>query len=209
MTADEAGKTPGQLADGSLHRGDIGDQAREVAKLLDDRGQGGQRYGQDDQIGFLNGGGDRVGRGEALGAGRLAGLRVGVVAGHMVAARVEGLEPGIYRYRPAQHALKLLKAGEFGKDLARAALRQGAISDAAANLVITGIYARTAGKYGPRAKRYVHIEVGHVGQNVYLQAEALGLGTVSIGAFHDDRVKKLLGVDEQPLYIMPIGRRWK
>lgn len=135
-------------------------------------------------------------------AGALYPLRV-----YVVASKVAQLEPGIYQYDPLRHALEERKGGDLRKGLAAAALRQGAISEAAASLVITGAYERTAGKYGQRAPRYVHIEVGHVGQNVYLQAEALGLGTVAVGAFDDEKVQEILGVLETPLYIMPIGRK--
>jgi len=72
--------------------------------------------------------------------------------------------------------------------------------------VVTAVYERTARKYGDRAVRYVRMEAGHVGQNVCLQATALGLGTVTIGALHDERVQEALGIEEEPLYIMPIGR---
>ena len=63
-------------------------------------------------------------------------------------------------------------------------------------------------RYGARGERYVHIEVGHTGQNVYLQATALGLKIVAIGAFHDERVREALRLDKQvkPLYIMPVGK---
>ena len=74
-------------------------------------------------------------------------------------------------------------------------------------MVITAIYERTTGRYGDRGIRYVHMEVGHVGENIYLQCVSLGLGCVVIGAFHDDQVKEILGVDETPLYIIPIGFR--
>jgi len=71
------------------------------------------------------------------------------------------------------------------------------------------VYERTTGKYGDRGTRYTHIEVDHAAQNVYLQEEALHLGTVMVGAFRDAEVKEVLNLreDEQPLGIMPIGRR--
>lgn len=74
-------------------------------------------------------------------------------------------------------------------------------------MVICAEYQRTTRKYGEPGKRYVHIEVGHVGQNIYLQAESLGLATVAIGAFVDEAVKKVLNIKEEPLYIMPVGKR--
>ncbi len=73
-------------------------------------------------------------------------------------------------------------------------------------LVLAARYERTTQRYGERGIRYVHIEVGHAGQNLYLQAEALGLGTVAVGAFSDAAVKDLLGIEEDPLYLMPVGR---
>ena len=76
------------------------------------------------------------------------------------------------------------------------------------SLVFVADYARTTGKYGERGRiRYVHMDMGHSGQNVCLQAEALGLGTVVVGAFGDKDVRQLLGVEEDPLCIMPVGKR--
>lgn len=79
---------------------------------------------------------------------------------------------------------------------------------AAAAIVFAAVYERTSRKYGDRAVRYVHLEVGHAAQNVCLQAEALRLGTVPVGAFDDERVRSVVMMerDEQPLYILPIGR---
>ena len=76
-------------------------------------------------------------------------------------------------------------------------------------LCIAAVPARTAVKYGDRAERYVHIEVGNVAQNVYLQAEAVDLGTLFIGAFRDAEVSEAMGLpdDHVPLGIMPVGRR--
>ena len=118
---------------------------------------------------------------------------------------VEGLEPGIYHYLPKTHEIELIKKGDYSRELMRAALDQEWVGAAAVNMVITAVYERTTKRYGDRGIRYVHMEVGHVGENVYLQCVSLGLGCVVIGAFYDDRVKEILGVDEAPLYIIPIG----
>lgn len=136
-------------------------------------------------------------------AGALYPLEVIVVAGN-----VQDLSPGIYRYRTREHALVPLLEGDLRANLAAAALDQSFVRDAAAVLVITAIYERTTGKYGQRGIRYVHMEVGYASENVYLQATALGMGTVAVGAFHDDKVQELLNLpdNEHPLLIMPVGR---
>ena len=127
---------------------------------------------------------------------------------YMVASNVNGLEQGVYRYRPERHGLKRIIKGERQRKLYKAALSQKCIKDAAAALVITAVYKRTTGKYGERGVRYVHMEVGHAAQNIYLQAVSLNLGTVVVGAFSDERVKKVIGArkSEEPLCIMPIGK---
>ena len=143
------------------------------------------------------------GRRTAPSAGALYPLEVYAVIGN-----VDGIAPGVYRYRPDSHTLVRVLDGDQRKDLSRAALNQTWVSQAAIDIVITAVYERTTGKYGERGIRYVHMEAGHAAQNVYLQAVSLKLGTVTIGAFDDDGVKRVLGlpVDEEPLYIMPVGR---
>lgn len=135
-------------------------------------------------------------------AGALYPLEIYVVAGD-----VAGLSPGVYRYRPDKHDLVLVADGDRRKPLASAALDQGWVRRAPAVLVIAGVYERTMAKYGERGRRYVHMEVGHAAQNVYLQATARGLGTVMVGAFDDDEVREVLGLpaDHEPLGIMPVG----
>ena len=88
------------------------------------------------------------------------------------------------------------------------ALEQPSLRDAAAVILIAAVYERTTAKYGTRGTRYVHMEAGHAAQNVYLQAVALDLGTVAIGAFDDAGVKRVahLSTHEQPLSLLPIGR---
>ena len=120
----------------------------------------------------------------------------------------EELQAGIYHYEVDSHSLSLHKPADLRPDLARATLDQEFIIDAPVDIVICALYHRTSYRYGRRGERYVHIEVGHVGENIHLQAVALGLATVEVGAFHDEEVSKVLGVDEQikPLYIMPVGK---
>jgi SagB-type dehydrogenase family enzyme len=127
---------------------------------------------------------------------------------YAVVGDVKGVAEGIYRYRPQEHRLLKVASGEWREALARAALDQQWVTQGAVNIVITAIYERTTGHYGKRGIRYVDMEAGHAAQNVYLQAVALNLGTVTIGAFHDDQVAGILELtdDEIPLYIMPVGR---
>ncbi len=126
---------------------------------------------------------------------------------HLVAGDVSGLAAGVYRYRPATHDLVLLRSGDTRAGLARASLDQSAIAAAPASLVLAADPSRTEATYGTRADRYVAMEAGHAAQNVYLQATALGLGTVCMGAFTDDAVRRILGLAAgvDPLYVMPVG----
>ncbi|MEP0766405.1 MAG: SagB/ThcOx family dehydrogenase [Fimbriimonadia bacterium] len=128
---------------------------------------------------------------------------------YLVVGQVDGLEPGMYRYIPKDHALRLITKGDQRAALCSGALDQAAIREAPVSFVIAGIYSRTAGKYGLRAERFVHMEAGHVGQNLALQAVALGLGSVCIGGYDDSEVRRALMLpdEEVPLYIIPIGRK--
>lgn len=125
---------------------------------------------------------------------------------YLAVGEVEGLEPGIYHYSFPSHSLERVKEQDIRNRLSQAALGQRMIERAPMNMIIAADYDRTTGHYGQRGIRYVHMEVGHVGQNISLQAIGLGLGTVMIGAFEDKQVKGLLGIKEEPLYIIPVGR---
>ncbi len=120
---------------------------------------------------------------------------------------VEGVADGIYHYETGSHSLALHHGGDVRMELARAALDQEYIYQAPLDIVICALYQRTLRRYGERGARYVHMEAGHAGQNIYLEAAALGLGTVAIGAFHDEAVREALRLEKhyQPLYIMPVG----
>jgi SagB-type dehydrogenase family enzyme len=137
-------------------------------------------------------------------AGALFPLELDVVAGAVL-----GLTPGVYRYLPASHRLSRRIEGDRRSALAAAALSQACVSEAPASLVVSAVQARTARKYGPRANRYVLLEVGAAAENVSLEAVALGLGTVVVAAFSDADVKRALHLpkDEEPLYLMPVGRK--
>lgn len=137
-------------------------------------------------------------------AGALYPLEVYVVAGD-----VESLPEGVYRYSPQKHQLDKVLAGDKRAELAGAALGQAWVEEAAADIVFAAVYERTTGKYGERGIRYVQMEAGHAAQNLCLQAAALDLGIVTVGAFQDDQIKEILSLpeDEQPLYIIPVGRK--
>jgi SagB-type dehydrogenase family enzyme len=118
---------------------------------------------------------------------------------------VKGVEAGVYRYRPLDHSLIKVASEDRVRALMEAALHQEFICEAAVNIVIAAKYERTTARYGGRGIRYVHFEVGHVGQNISLEAISLGLGSVMVGAFNDGLVKKLINGAAEPLYIIPVG----
>lgn len=145
------------------------------------------------------------GKRAAPSAGATYPLEIFVVTGEEC---IKGLDAGIYHYDSCNHLLNLQHTGDLRQKLADTALGQTSISRCPVDLVVCAIHPRTAYRYGRRGERYVHMEVGHVGQNVALQAVALGLGTVMVGAFEDEEVGKTLKLEEQmkPLYIIPIGK---
>jgi SagB-type dehydrogenase family enzyme len=146
---------------------------------------------------------DPSGKRTAPSAGALYPLEVYAVVGN-----VEGVPPGIYKYKPDSHTLVKVLDGDQRVALSQAAMGQPSVSQGAVDIVITAVYERITSKYGERGIRFVHLEAGHAAQNVCLQVVALKLGTVTTGAFDDDAVKKVLGIsgNETPLYIMPVGR---
>lgn len=114
---------------------------------------------------------------------------------------------GLFHYIPQGHKMEKLKSKDLRDELCRAALSQEYVKEAPCVFIITGIPKRITGKYGERGIRYMWIEVGHTAQNLLLEAVALSLGGVPIGAFFDDEVAKILNLSEGevPLYIIPIG----
>ena len=126
---------------------------------------------------------------------------------YVIVGNVEGIEPGVYRYISANHTLVQVVRGDVREQVGAAAVGQTWASAAPVSLFYSAIFSRTTDIYGERGTRYVYMEVGHSAQNVHLQVEALGLGTVVIAAFFDNMMREILNLpeDEVPLYLMPIG----
>lgn len=139
-------------------------------------------------------------------AGALYPLDIYLVVGRN---GVGDLLEGVYRFLPQGQKLEKILTGDLRELLMKASLNQSFIAQAPMVLVITGEYERTMVKYGERGKQYVHQEAGHTAQNIYLQVESLGLGTVTIGAFDEEEVINILNLPNahRPLYIMPVGQR--
>lgn len=122
---------------------------------------------------------------------------------------VEGLSKGIYHYLIPSHELELMHEGDFSHDLSHAALGEQMIRHANAVLALSAIFQRTQQRYRERAQRYIFFEAGHIAQNAYLVATSMGLGACAIGAFHDDEVNRLLGLntrDESAIYLIAAGK---
>lgn len=128
---------------------------------------------------------------------------------YVAAGEVLGLEEGIYRYIPDKHELISVAKGDFREKIMDSALGQEPIKEAPMSILITSVYERVMSTYGDRGIRYAKIEAGHISQNIYLKTTALDLGTVSIGAFEDEEIAEILRLEEgeEPLYIMPVGRK--
>jgi SagB-type dehydrogenase family enzyme len=128
---------------------------------------------------------------------------------YMAIVNIKGISKGTYKYNPHKHELAKVKHGDVRNELTLAALGQYWIRKGAVVIVLSAVYERTTKKYGERGNRYVHMEVGHAAQNIYLQAQSLDLGTVVIGAFWDEAVRKVMNMpdEEHPLCIMPVGRK--
>jgi len=137
-------------------------------------------------------------------AGATYPLEVFIVVGK---GGIESLDGGIYRYLPREHSIIRHLPGDLRKGLCTACLGQDFIGRAPVTFVVCALYARTTAGYGDRGVRYVHMEVGHLGQNLALQGEALDLCSVMVGAFRDDDVSRVLDLPTElkPLYVIPMG----
>jgi len=147
---------------------------------------------------------DTLGRRTAPSAGALYPLEIYVVAGN-----VQNLSPGVYKYDPVPHRLEKVMDQDVRTKLSGACLGQASVRQGAVSFVFAAVYERTTVKYGDRGIMYVHLEAGHAAQNLCLQATALGLALVTVGAFSDEQVAEVMNLpdDEQPIYVIPVGRK--
>ncbi|MDZ7269520.1 MAG: SagB/ThcOx family dehydrogenase [candidate division KSB1 bacterium] len=137
------------------------------------------------------------------------GLRTAPSAGALYPLEIYvATAAGVFHYQPRAHQVQRVLARDCRTELSRAAWEQECVRDAPAVFILTAFAERTARKYGERSRRYVAFEAGHAAQNLLLQATALGLGAVPVGAFSDARLASVLplAAGEQPLYLIPVGR---
>jgi SagB-type dehydrogenase family enzyme len=144
------------------------------------------------------------------------GLRAAPSAGatypievYAIVNNVEGLAKGTYHYLISSHELELLREGDFGNEMSRAALQERMFKQANVIVALSAVFQRTQQRYRERAQRYICFEAGHIAQNTYLIATSLGLGACAIGAFYDDEFNRLLGLDgrnESVLYVIAVGK---
>ncbi|WP_437979194.1 SagB/ThcOx family dehydrogenase [Sorangium sp. So ce295] len=120
---------------------------------------------------------------------------------------VEGIPDGLHHYDARAHELELRREGAAHAALADLAIGQDMLVNTNVVVVVTAIPFRTMWKYGQRGYRYVWLDAGHLGQNLYLVATAMGLGTVAIGGFYDQELSALLALpaDEEAIYVVCIG----
>lgn len=129
---------------------------------------------------------------------------------YTVVNNVSEVEKGIYHYDMKNHELELLNGGEFGKTFSNACYDQRMVAKSAVVLILTAMIDRTRITYGERSYRYVYLDGGHIGQNLYLAAEALGLDACVIGRYYDDEINELLDLDENEeftIYMGVVGKR--
>jgi SagB-type dehydrogenase family enzyme len=127
---------------------------------------------------------------------------------YAVVHRVDGLAQGIYHYAYREHALEEVRAGDFRQAVVDQGISQAFLGECAVVLFVTQILQRMRPKYQDRSYRYGLIEAGHVGENAYLASTSMGLGACGVGAFMDDAINEMLGidgVDEAAVYMLAVG----
>ena len=126
---------------------------------------------------------------------------------YLVVFDVIGLENGIYHYDQINNTLGFIISGDYNEKLYDCTMKQEHVLNAACILILTAKITKTTSKYGDRGYRYVLIDAGHIGQNICLVSQEIGLDVVPIGGFYDRKVSSVLdiGKDEYPIYIFSLG----
>jgi SagB-type dehydrogenase family enzyme len=135
-------------------------------------------------------------------------LRAAPSAGALYPMEIYALtKDGLFHYLPEGHQLELVSSKDLRPELASACFGQGFVKEVPLDIIICAVYERISARYGERGRRYAEIEAGHIAQNLHLQAVALGLASVPVGAYDDSAVKKALSLpqDQEPIYIIPVG----
>jgi len=139
---------------------------------------------------------------------KMQGFRAAPSAGALYPLEIYVVKSdGVFHYNVEEHSLEKIRSNDVREEIVRAAWGQSFIQQAPVSIVICAVRTRTISRYGSRGNRYVDIEVGHAAENLHLQAVALGLASVPIGAFTDSEVKRILTLprDTEPIYIIPVG----
>ncbi|MHB8084807.1 MAG: SagB/ThcOx family dehydrogenase [Dehalococcoidia bacterium] len=133
-------------------------------------------------------------------------IAVYLVQAYLVAGNVDGLKPGVYSYKPEEHSLEMVKGGALESQLA--GLGQQVFGAAPAVVVIASVDDKASKTFGDHAVRASSLEIGHVAENVALQATAMGLGLVTASGFDNGKARDILGLpaSETPVYLIPVGR---
>ena len=128
---------------------------------------------------------------------------------YLVAGKVENLAPGIYQYMPIGHELVKIRDGDVREELGTASMNQTQVKKGAIDIVIAANYEKVLKRFGENSVKWVYLEGGHVAQNICLQANALNLGTVTVGGFTEEQVKSVIGLPSNKgiLYVLPVGRK--
>jgi len=130
---------------------------------------------------------------------------------YLLINNVEGLVPGVYRYLAIGHKLVLVDPDPVTvKQIVQGCMDQPFVASSAVTFILTAVAERMTWRYGDRGYRYLHLDAGHVGQNLYLAAEGIGCGACAIAAFLDETVNAALGIDgvkQFTIYVVTMGRK--
>jgi SagB-type dehydrogenase family enzyme len=129
---------------------------------------------------------------------------------YIAANNVEEIKKGIYHYNIKKHFLEEIRLGDFGNNLSHATLNQKMCSTSSVVFIWTAIFGRSKWKYQQRAYRYIYLDAGHIGQNLALAAESISYGSCHIGAFFDDEINSIVGIDgleESAICLSVVGNR--